>query len=114
MASAPELNEPGTIEYGEQDRGVDSTKVQAACDAFDAYKKDIEDTFGNFKTEITGYSEAFYGDTSSKVKTYVDGVIDKCSDLLESVAEFQSKVTEAQENYATKATSIYDSVGASN
>jgi len=114
MASVPELNEPGTVEYGEQDRGVDSNKVPAACEAFNDYKKDIEETFSGFKTSITGYTEAFYGDTSSKVKSYVDGVIDKCSDLLETVADFQSKVTEAQEIYATKATAIYDSVGAGN
>ena len=111
MSSVPTLNEPGTIEYGEEDRGVDSTKVESACQAFNDYKTDIENTFSGFKEQITGYSEAFYGDTSNKVKAYVDKVIDSCSELLQTVADFQSKVTEAEANYASQATSIYDTVG---
>ncbi len=111
MSSSPSLNPPSTTYTEGGDRGVDNTKTATAVQAFADYKADIAATFSGFKTQITGYASAFYGDSSNQVKAYVDGVIDSCQKLMESLNSFESRITEAQANYATQASTIYGGMG---
>ncbi len=111
MSSSPSLNPPSTTYTEGGDRGVDSGKTQSALDAFTEYKTDIANTFSGFKSQITGYASAFYGDSSNQVKAYVDGVIDSCQSLMESLNAFESKIDEAAANYAAQASTIYGGMG---
>lgn len=111
MSSKPELHAPSTTYSATGDRGVDSGKLSAATQAFADYATDLANTFGGFKTQITGYTNAFYGDENNNVQSYVNGVIDSCQALMAEIGSFEAKVSEAMNNYATQATSTYGAMG---
>lgn len=111
MSSKPELHAPKTTYSTMGDRGVDSGKLSAATQAFSDYATDLANTFGGFKTQITGYTSAFYGDENNNVQTYVNGVIDKCQALMAEITNFEAKVNEAMASYSAQASSTYGGMG---
>ena len=110
MSSKPTAPSPVVNWQAGEDRGINAAKVPAAIDAFAEYKQEIANTFESFKSQITKYDDAFFG-ANGQVKKYVDGVMDKCSELLQTLDELSPKLEEAKARYLAEAGTIYGQMG---
>lgn len=111
MASKPTLNEPASTYTAGEDQGVIQEKAAEAVAEFKAYYDTVDSMFTGFKDQITGYNAAFYGDSSGNVKKYVDGVIDKCQELMKTLSEFEPKIQASMASYKAQQETIYSAIG---
>ena len=110
MSSKPQAPSPAVKWQAGEDRGINANRVPEAIEAFNTYKQEIANTFETFKSQITAYDDAFFG-SNGQVKKYVDGVMDKCSELLQTLDELAPKIEEAKARYLAEAGTIYGQMG---
>lgn len=89
-----------------EDRGINSANVENAKAKFEDYKTAISTAFEEFKSGITKYNTAFFGEQQASIKSYVDKVMDAAAGMLYQLDQFGPQLDEAAAKYASQDSTI--------